>query len=98
MRIDLLEQAWQERNLIQEQLGNLVGVQKAQFFKIENSVKNARVETILKFFDALGAEVNFNAELNSKKGILTKQGSRLHWLAANGAEGTTRSFCNLIEQ
>lgn len=70
LRIDLLgqaiKQARQERNLTQEQLGNLVGVQKAQISKIENSVKNARFETILKVFDALGAKVNFNVELNNK--------------------------------
>ncbi|MBV4359938.1 helix-turn-helix domain-containing protein [Pinibacter aurantiacus] len=71
LRIDLLglaiKHARQERNLTQEQLGNLVGVQKAQISKIENSVKNARFETILKVFDALGAKVNFNVELNNKK-------------------------------
>jgi len=70
LRIDLLGQAIkharQERNLTQEQLGDLVGVQKAQISKIENSVKNARLETILKVFDALGAKVNFNVELNKK--------------------------------
>ena len=58
LRIDLLgqaiKQARQERNLTQEQLGALVGVQKAQISKIENSVKNARFETILKVFDAFG--------------------------------------------
>lgn len=67
LRIDLLgqaiKQARQERNLTQEELGELVGVQKAQISKIENSVKNARLETILKVFEALGAKVNFNVEL-----------------------------------
>jgi DNA-binding XRE family transcriptional regulator len=71
LRIDLLGQAIklarQERNLTQEQLGELVGVQKAQISKIENSMKNARLETILKVFDALGAKVNFNVELNNGK-------------------------------
>jgi len=71
LRIDLLgqaiKQARQERNLTQEQLGDLVGVQKAQISKIENSMKNARFETILKVFDALGAKVNFNVELNNKQ-------------------------------
>ncbi len=71
LRIDLLghaiKQVRQERNLTQEQLGELVGVQKAQISKIENSVKNARLETILKVFDALGAKVNFNVEVNPKK-------------------------------
>lgn len=71
LRIDLLglavKQARLERNLTQEQLGEMVGVQKAQISKVENSVKNARFETILKVFDALGAKVNFNVELNNKK-------------------------------
>lgn len=71
LRTDLLgqaiKQARQERNLTQEQLGVLVGVQKSQISKIENSVKNARFETILKVFDALGAKVNFNVELNNTK-------------------------------
>lgn len=71
LRIDLLgqaiKQARQERNMTQEELGKLVGVQKAQISKIENSVKNARFETILKVFEALGAKVSFNVELNNKK-------------------------------
>ena len=71
LRIDLLgdaiRQARKERNLTQEQLGQLVGVQKAQISKIENSVKNARLETILKVFEALGAKVNFNVEMNDEK-------------------------------
>jgi len=71
LRIDLLGQAIkrarQERNLTQEQLGELVGVQKSQISKIENSVKNARFETILKVFEALGAKVNFQVELNKQE-------------------------------
>lgn len=38
--------------MAQEQLDELVGVRKAQISKIENNVKNARFETILKVFDA----------------------------------------------
>lgn len=30
-------------------------------------MKNARLETILKVFDALGAKVNFNVELKDKE-------------------------------
>jgi DNA-binding XRE family transcriptional regulator len=71
LRIDLLgqaiRQARQELNMTQEQLGELVGVQKAQISKIENSVKNARFETIMKVFEALGAKVNFYVEINNKK-------------------------------
>ena len=71
LRIDLLgsaiKQVRQEKKLTQEQLGELVGVQKAQISKIENSVKNARFDTIIKVFTALGATVNFNVEVNNKK-------------------------------
>lgn len=70
LRIDLLgqaiKQARQEQNMTQEELGALVGVQKAQISKIENSVKNARFDTIMKVFEALGAKVSFNVELNNR--------------------------------
>ncbi len=69
LKIELLgqaiKQARQERNLTQEQLGELVGVQKAQISKIENSATNARFATLLKVFNALGAKINFNVELLS---------------------------------
>jgi HTH-type transcriptional regulator/antitoxin HipB len=75
LRIDLLgqaiKQARKERNMTQKELGELVGVQKAQISKIENSVKNARFETIIKVFEALGAKVNFNIELNLTKSVTT---------------------------
>jgi HTH-type transcriptional regulator / antitoxin HipB len=70
LSIDLIghaiKQARKERNLTQEELGKLVGVQKAQISKIENSIKNARLDTIMKIFKALGATVNFNVELDHK--------------------------------
>lgn len=67
LRLDLLgeaiKQARQERNLTQEELGRLVGVQKAQISKIENSLTDARFETILKVFKALNAKISFTIEL-----------------------------------
>lgn len=67
LKLDLLgiavKNARQQQNLTQEQLGEMVGVQKAQISKIENSVKNARLETILKVFDALGVTVKFYVEM-----------------------------------
>ncbi len=71
LRIELLgnaiKQARRDRNLTQEQLGELVGVQKAQISKIENGAKNARIETILKVFEALGAKISFSVEMNEQK-------------------------------
>ena len=67
LRLDLLgeaiKQARKERHLTQEQLGKLVGVQKSQISKIENSFTDARFETIIKVFKALNAKINFNIEL-----------------------------------
>ena len=67
LKIDLIgqtiKQIRKERNLTQEQLGALVGVKKAQISKIENSVTDARFDTIIKVFRALNAKVNFNVEL-----------------------------------
>ena len=62
-----IKQSRKERNLTQEELGELVGVKKAQISKIENSTTDARFTTILKVFEALDARVNFNVELNNKK-------------------------------
>ena len=56
-----------ERNLTQEQLGKLVGVQRAQISKLENNTTNVTMETILKVFGALKAKVNFNVELLNNK-------------------------------
>ncbi|MEI6143757.1 MAG: helix-turn-helix transcriptional regulator, partial [Mariniphaga sp.] len=67
LRLDLLgeaiKQARKDRNLTQEQLGLLVGVKKAQISKLENSLTDARFETIIKVFKALNAKVSFNVEL-----------------------------------
>ncbi len=51
-----------ENNLTQEQLGKLIGVQRAQISKIENGKSNITIGTLLKVFDALKARVNFQVE------------------------------------
>jgi HTH-type transcriptional regulator / antitoxin HipB len=60
-----------QRNLTQEQLGELIGVQKAQISKLEKNANNVTVETILKVFNALKAKVNFKIELQNKRITLT---------------------------
>lgn len=75
LRLDLIgnaiKQARKQRNLTQAQLGELVGVQKAQISKIENNLTDARFETILKVFKALNAKINFNVELLNQNLNLT---------------------------
>ena len=67
LRLDLLGKAIKEArlqgNLTQQQLGELVGVQKAQISKLENSLTDARFETVIKVFKALDAKVSFSVEL-----------------------------------
>lgn len=67
LRLDLLgeaiRQARKERNLTQEELGKLAGVKKSQISKLENSLTDARFETIIKVFKALNAKLNFHVEL-----------------------------------
>jgi HTH-type transcriptional regulator / antitoxin HipB len=67
LRMDVLgkmiKSTRKERHLTQEQLGKLVGVQKAQISKLESSANSATIDTVLKVFKALKAEINFNVKL-----------------------------------
>ncbi|MGN6605261.1 MAG: helix-turn-helix domain-containing protein [Ginsengibacter sp.] len=63
----MIKSARQQRNLTQEQLGNLVGVQKAQISKLESSSNSATIDTVLKVFKALKAEIHFNVTLENQK-------------------------------
>ncbi|MFN1218299.1 helix-turn-helix domain-containing protein [Chryseobacterium kwangjuense] len=63
----LIKAARKERNLTQLELGELVGVQKAQISRIENNITNATVATILKIFDALNADLTFSVKLEGKR-------------------------------
>jgi len=75
LRMDVLgrmiKKARLERNLTQEQLGELVGVQKAQISKLESSANSATIDTILKVFKALKADIHFNVTLEKQNLQLT---------------------------
>jgi predicted transcriptional regulator len=68
LRLDVLGQTIkkirEDKHLTQAQLGELVGVKKAQISKLENHLTDARFETVLKVFRALNAKINFNVVLN----------------------------------
>lgn len=63
----MIKAARQERNLTQEQLGKLVGVQKAQISKLENSSNSATIDTVLKVFKALKADIHFNVTVENQR-------------------------------
>ena len=58
-----IKQTRQERHLTQEELGKLVGVQKAQISRLENNASNVIMDTLLRFFAALKAKVKLQIEL-----------------------------------
>jgi HTH-type transcriptional regulator/antitoxin HipB len=67
LQMDLIGQAIkqtrQERKLTQEELGKLIGVQKAQISRIENNPSNVTIETLMRVFNALQAIVMLSVEL-----------------------------------
>lgn len=67
LQMDLIGQAIkhtrQERKLTQEELGKLIGVQKAQISRIENNTSNVTIETLMRVFNALQAKVILSVEL-----------------------------------
>ena len=71
LRMDLLGQmiktTRKEKKLTQEKLGELIGVNKSQISKLENNANSATIETIIRVFKALKAEINFNVILNNNK-------------------------------
>ena len=58
-----IKQTRQERNLTQEELGKLIGVQKAQISRLENNASNVTMDTLIKVFTALKAKIKLQVEL-----------------------------------
>ncbi len=71
LQMDLIGQAIkesrQERKLTQEELGKLVGVQKAQISRLESNASNVTIDTLMKVFTALKAKVKLQIELPNAK-------------------------------
>ena len=67
-----LKQIRKQRNLSQEQLGKLIGVQKAQISKLESGNNSATISTVLKVFHAMKAKVKFKIEIDESVGLATE--------------------------
>jgi len=67
LKMDLIgkaiKQTRQERHLTQEELGKLIGVQKAQISRLENNASNVTIDTLIKVFTALKAKIKLQVEL-----------------------------------
>ena len=62
----MIKAARKERDLTQEQLGELVGVKKSQISKLESSANSATIDTILRVFKALKAEIKFKVKIENQ--------------------------------
>ena len=60
---EMIKKVRLERHLTQEQLGKLVGVQKAQISKLENNANSATIDSLIRVFKALKADVSFSVRL-----------------------------------
>ncbi|MBL1279191.1 MAG: helix-turn-helix transcriptional regulator [Fluviicola sp.] len=71
LRMDILgrmiKSTRKKRNLTQEKLGEMIGVNKSQISKLENNANSATIETILRVFKALKAEISFNVVIDDQK-------------------------------
>jgi len=63
----IVKDARKKRNLTQKELGDLIGVQKAQISKIENNTKSVRIDTFLKVLTALKAKINLQIEFENNE-------------------------------
>jgi HTH-type transcriptional regulator/antitoxin HipB len=50
-----------------ERLWKLVGVQKTQISRLERSANSATIDTVLKVFKALKADIHFNPSIENRQ-------------------------------
>jgi DNA-binding XRE family transcriptional regulator len=67
-----LKQIRKDQKLTQEQLGKIIGVQKAQISKLESGNNSATISTVLKVFHAMKAKVKFKIEIEEQIGFVTQ--------------------------
>jgi len=67
LQIELIGQAIKQtrkhRQLTQEELGKLIGVQKAQISRLESNPGNVTIDTLLRVFNALQANIKLKIDL-----------------------------------
>ena len=67
----MIKDARIKQKMTQGDLGELLGVQKAQISKLENNTKDFRIGTIIRALKALGAKVKLTVELEKKELIVS---------------------------
>jgi HTH-type transcriptional regulator / antitoxin HipB len=77
LQVDLIGNAIRQtrikRNMTQEALAKLIGVQKSQISRLENNAGNVTIETLLNVFTALNAKVKFQIEVSNSETSLVAE-------------------------
>lgn len=58
----LIKEVRKEKDLTQDELGELIGVSKSQISKLENGTSNMTIGTIFKIFEAMNSEIHFEVK------------------------------------
>ncbi len=66
---ETLKQIRKQRNLTQDELGKLIGVQKAQISRLESGAINITFDTLLKVLNALKVKVTLKVELENTSAL-----------------------------
>ncbi len=67
----MIKDARIKQKMTQGDLGDLLGVQKAQISKLENNTKDFRIGTIIRALEALGAKVKLTVEIEKKELVVS---------------------------
>jgi HTH-type transcriptional regulator/antitoxin HipB len=65
---EMIKTLRQDKNLTQEQLANLMNINKSQVSRLEASQQGAKFETVIRALKALGAKrISFHVEMDDNK-------------------------------
>lgn len=74
LRIDiigsLIREAREKRNMTQGELGELLGIHKAQISKLENNTKDVKIGTIIRVLEALNAKIKLSVVMESNEELI----------------------------
>jgi HTH-type transcriptional regulator / antitoxin HipB len=68
---EMIKKTRKERNMTQEELGQLIGVNKSEISKLEKNSRNMTIGTVIKIFHALRTNVKLKIELENQELSLT---------------------------
>ena len=68
---EMIKKTRKERNMTQEELGQLIGVNKSEISKLEKNSRNMTIGTVIRIFHALKTNVKLKIEFENQELGLT---------------------------